>query len=168
MFLYFNISISVQSGHGIVVRERIDEELPAAATKSDDLVTTDSVSASTFPKSASNGVGLYESGTASAEIGEESPSPNIDKPDLSASMFSTPTEVHHCGLIPVSSKDGKSNVQEGNSMELSAATGNDGGLTLDNVTPMEGCQSGLPFNTSEDKVIKTSLIIFELLAAGYL
>ena len=101
-------------------------------------------------------MGLCERGTDGAEIGEDISS-NIDEPGLSASMIGTSTEVHQCLMIPVSSKDANPNVKENISMELAAANGNDGGLTISSDTAMEGSQSGLSLYTTEDKVVNDSV-----------
>jgi len=149
----------VESGNGIIVGEPIDEESGGATTNSFDLVTFASVSGSKIHQSGSNAVGSYESSTnRSADIAGEALSPNVNERGLSESMIVTPQDVHQCGLISVSSIDGNLNVQENNSMELSAANESDNGFTVAVVTPLENYQSGMALHTSEDKVIEIKLI----------
>ena len=158
--------MSVQSGNNSIVSQPTDDE-SAATTKSFDLVTSASVSSSKIHQSGSNVVGSNESRTnRSGNIGEDAISPAVNECGFSASMLVTPPDVHQSGLISVSSKDDNFIVKENNSMELSAANGSDNGLKVAIVTPMESYQSELILHTSEDKVIETNLIEWELSGVG--
>jgi len=132
----------VQSGNGSVVIERIDNEEPAAMVH----------------QFGSDVLCSYQSGSNGAVISDELPPPDANDSVVSASMIVTPTDMHQCGLIPVSSKDASMIVQENDPMELSVADVSDGGSTLVNVTPMEYTQSGLSLDTCGDKVIEIDLI----------
>ena len=133
----------VRSGHASNVSAMIHENIPESEVH----------------QLVPNVVGSYQSGTNCGVIDEELPLPDVNGSGVSASMIVTPTDVHQCGLIPVSSKDASLNVQENDSMELcTAANGSDDGLTLVNETPMEGFQSGLSLNTSGEKVTEIDLI----------
>ena len=112
------------------------------------------MSTSKIHQSGSNVVSSYKSSTNRAEISVEVPSPSSNERGLSASVSVTPTYVHQRGLIPVCSKDATFNVQENISTQLSTTIGNDGGLTIANVTPMEDCQARESLDTSQNKVIE--------------